>query len=1032
MPREPQHALIWSTEHTLYELYSCGQLTHRFRPGDDSSWWTWLAAHTAFVFHGHAGRINVHNEQRTRTRRYWYAYHLTSHRTKRYLGKTANLTLERLEQVAEELSSAHVSSPRVSHSRSPTSGAQKPAAVSDAVRKVKQPLLATKLTRPHLPAALVRRERLLRQLDAALAHRLTLLSAAAGFGKTTLLSAWVSQSAHNVAWLSLDEGDNDSTRFWAYFIAALQKLYPDLGTQAQAVLQTHQPLPSEAFLTILVNEITALPDSFVVVLEDYHAIHTQAIHHALAFLIDRAPPQMHMVIAGRADPPLPLARWRAGGQLTEIRAADLHFTSEEVELFLNQAMGLNLSADAVTMLGIRTEGWIAGLQLAALSLQRHPDASQFISNFAGSQRFITDYLTEEVLDRQPREVQEFLLQTSILKCLTASLCDALTQRHDAQALLTAIERANLFLVPLDDERRWYRYHQLFADLLRHHLAAQPERVNELHRRAAQWFEQNGLIAEAVNHALAAEDWKHAANLIEALVRGAILDGEWETTLGWIATLPDELVRTRPRLCLALARALMLLDRFVEAEARLQDAEIYAGTDTDLRNEILVVRMSIAALRGDTERAIELGQQAFESVPQDNRFLRGMLGVSLGATYRHLGNTAAAYAAFSEATTMERSGNHVIVTVMALYYLARLQMMEGQLRAAEGTVRQALAVATVGSDVLLPIGGLPLTGAARVCYQWNDLAAATAYAMRAIEVCRDWWARTSLIEAHLILARVRRAQGDVSGMFEHLGNAEQIAGAQNISAMRALVAAGRAQHSIALYGPDGAAAWAEAQRAEIRISERLAYVRFEEYVVLVRWLIAQARPDSPGRGDWLQEASDLLAGLLPAAETNRLNGHRIELLMLQAQIRQVQGDTAQALTLLTRSLTLAEPEGYIRLFVDEGEPMHNLLVQLSTSQVARSKNVRVYVMRLLGVFVESTATQPAHLESPITAPQIEPLSEREQEVLRCLAAGRSTDQIAAELVIAVGTVRNHLKSIFGKLGAHNRLQAVERARALNLL
>jgi len=1035
MPRAPLHALIWSTDHTLYELYSRGQLAHRFRPGDDEQWRSWLAEHTAFVFQGHAGRINVHNEQRTRTRRYWYAYQLTSQRAKRYLGKTANLTLERLEQVAGELSDAHDRAPDVPRSPLPASRAHVPAPVPDAARMVEQPLLlATKLTHPRLPAALVLRERLLWQLDGALSHRLTLLSAAAGFGKTTLLSAWVSQSAHDVAWLSLDEGDNDRTRFWTYFIAALQKLHPDLGTHALVVLRTHRPLPSEAFLTILVNEISALPNSFSVVLDDYHVIHAQAIHQALAFLIDHAPPRIHVVIAGRADPPLPLARWRARSQLTELRAADLHFTSEEAGLFLNQGMGLNLSADVITVLETRTEGWVAGLQLAALSLQGHRDVSQFISTFAGSQRFIMDYLTEEVLDRQPRAVQEFLLQTSILERLTAPLCDALTQQNNARAMLTAIERANLFLVPLDDERRWYRYHQLFADLLRHHLAAtQPERVAALHRRAAQWFEQNGLTTEAVKHALAAEDSEHAANLIEGLVRGPILDGEWETTLGWIAALPDGLVRTRPRLCLALARALMLLDRFAEAEAHLQDAETHAGADADLRSEILVVRVSIASLRGDTERAIELGQQALESVPEDNRFLRGMLGVSLGATYRHLGNTAAAHAAFSEATTTERSGNHIIVTVMALYYLARLEMMEGRLRAAEGTIRRALSVATMGSDALLPIGGLPLTGAARLYYQWNDLPAVTAYAMRAIEVCRDWWARTGLIEAHLILARVQRAQSDVSGMFEHLGSAEQLARAQNILAMRAVVAAAQAQHWIAMHGPEGAAEWAEARRAEIRSTERLAYTRFEEYVVLVRWLIAQARADSPGRGHWLQEASDLLAQLLPAAETNRLNGHRIELLMLQAHVHHVQGDIAQALTLLTRSLALARPEGYIRLFVDEGQPIHDMLVQLSTSQVARSKNLQAYVTRLLGAFVGSRpATQSAHLESSTAAPHIEPLSEREQEVLRRLAAGRSTAQIADELVITVGTVRNHLKSIFGKLDAHSRLQAVERARVLNLL
>src|SRR5262245_50150978 len=525
MPRAPLHTLVWSTDRTLYELYSRGQLAHRFWPGDDDRWRAWLAAHTAFVFQGRAGRINVHNEQRTRARHYWYAYHLTHQRTKRYLGKTANLTFERLEQVAEELTSAHVVSSRVSHSPSPTSRTQMSAAVVDAARHIKQPLLlATKLTHPRLPAALVRREHLLRQLDAALSNPLTLLSAAAGFGKTTLLSAWVASRSdelrvlndefsqaeqtqnsklktHNcrVAWLSLDERDNDSTRFWTYLIAALQKLHPDLGTHALAVLRTHRPLPSEAFLTILLNEIAALPEPVAVALDDYHLIHTQAIHQAVTFLIDHAPPQMHMLIAGRTDPPLPLARWRARSQLTEIRVADLHFTSEEVGLFLNQAMGMNLPADVITMLETRTEGWIAGLQLAALSLQGQRDASRFISMITGSQRFITDFLTEEVLDRQPRVVREFLLQTSILERLTAPLCDALTQQNNAQVLLTAIERANLFLVPLDDERRWYRYHQLFADLLRHHLAAQPERVAELHRRAARWFEQNDLTAEAVHH-----------------------------------------------------------------------------------------------------------------------------------------------------------------------------------------------------------------------------------------------------------------------------------------------------------------------------------------------------------------------------------------------------------------------------------------------------------------------------------------------------------------------------------------------------
>jgi ATP/maltotriose-dependent transcriptional regulator MalT len=525
---------------TCYELFRRDQLVQRFWPGDDQAWLSWLAAQTACAFHGRAGRLNLHSEARTRGVRYWYAYDATE---KRHLGKTANLTLECLEQVAGELSGARAPEPPPPRSTPPASRTQMPAVVSDAARQAEQPvvLLATKLATPRVPAALVVRERLLRQLDAALAHRLTLLSAAAGWGKTTLLATWLRRNdergtksdegstasihhssfiAHrfNVAWLSLDELDNDLTRFWDATIAALRTCIPALGDRALAMLHAPEPPPLSAILTVLLNELTPLAAErapILLILDDYHVIDDEAIHEAVTFVLEHLPDNLHLVLASRVDPDLPLSRWRVRGELLEIRAADLRFSAAEATTFFTQALGESPAEEDVRLLEHRTEGWAAGLQLAALVMRQRADRSAFVRAFTGGQRYLMDYVQEEILERQPLKVQRFLLRIAVLTRLNAALCAALTEERTSQAMLEQLEHDNLFVAPLDEQRQWYRMHDLFREALLARLhATEPELVPVLHQRAAHWYAAQGELCEAIAHALAARDFATAAALIE--------------------------------------------------------------------------------------------------------------------------------------------------------------------------------------------------------------------------------------------------------------------------------------------------------------------------------------------------------------------------------------------------------------------------------------------------------------------------------------------------------------------------------------
>jgi len=909
------------------------------------------------------------------------------------------------------------------------------------------PLLTTKLYIPPVRLELVSRPRLIERLNAALDRKLTLISAQAGFGKTTLLSEWVLKCGCPVAWVSLDESDNDLARYLAYFVAALQTIEADIGEGALSAFQAPQPPPIESVLTGLINEIAVVREKFVLVLDDYHVIEAQPIHDALTFLLDHLPPQMHLVIATRVDPPLPIARLRGRGQLTELRQTDLRFTLDEVAEFLNQVMGLELSADDVAALASRTEGWIAGLQMAAVSMQGREDIAGFIQAFTGSSRYILDYLVEEVLQRQPDSVQAFLLQTAILDRLTGPLCDAVTGQDGSQAILNRMERANLFIVPLDEERRWYRYHHLFAELLRQRLhQTYPDLVPTLHRRASEWYEQSGHMAAAIDHALSAEDFERAAHLIEQVAEPTLMRSEFATFLSWVEALPNDVIRARPLLCVYHAGMLLLSGHPLEVvEARLQEA-VEADTASSVSGEVAVFRALIATYQGETRQSTELAHRALELLPEDRLFLRSLVAGFLGLNYFYSGDVVAATQALDEAARISQQAGNLMNAVLALCHLAELSMIQGQLYEAQAFYDRALKLAVDGQGRPRPIAGMALIGLGMLVREWNDLEAATRHLMQGIELTKKW-GEVGAIQGYIALARVKQVQGDVGGAREAIQTARQLA--VQFDAMEMddlLVAMQEAQLWVAQGNLEAAVCWVEERglapsacparpersrgkqsRMEVEGLDRDAdsgrveeaggaspLLRTLEHITLARVYIAQGRPD---------EALEVLKPLLQRAESAGWIGFVIEILALQALALQGQGDILPAVTALERALSLAEPEGYVRIFVDEDEPMADLLRHTASRGIAPT-----YVAKLLAAFeVEGLAVSPSNLQ-----PLIEPLSERELEVLRLLTTHLSSTEIADELVISVNTVRSHIKSIYSKLNVHSRMDAVQRARELELL
>jgi LuxR family maltose regulon positive regulatory protein len=901
------------------------------------------------------------------------------------------------------------------------------------------PLLTTKLTMPLQQPDIISRPRLDRHLEEGLGRRLTLISAPAGFGKTTLLSGWFQRKKARAAWLSLDEGDNDPARFLAHFIAGLQRIDAALGRAALSELQSPQPPPVNAVLANLVNDLSAVAEDFAFVLDDYHFIGARKIHDAIEFLLTHMPEVMHLFIATRSDPPIPVARLRGNNQLVELRASDLSFTTDEVDAFLNRMMALKLSRSDVLLLESRCEGWIAGLQLAALSLKGRSDVSGFIEAFAGDDRYVADYLMEEVLGRQPEAVQNFLLKTSILGRLNGSLCDSVTGSAGGENLLDVLYKANLFIVPLDSSRRWYRYHHLFAELLRLRLPRQKDcTVPDLHLKASRWFERNGLFNEAVDHALKAQDFDQVAHLVEQIAHTVLMkQGETSTILRWLEALPDAMVRRRPRLALAYAWALFYALKIDELEPYLLDAEkaLRLHPDNDLLAEADAIRGTRAVLRGGASAAIELFQQAGKRLSAGNLAMRGIVGMGLGYACMVSGDMAAAAESLNEAVAMNEAGGSISIALKAAIFLAHAQLVQGRLEQAGETLGRTLQLAERWDLGNAPVMCAVFGGLAELARERNDLPAAARAVSQAVDISRRSGDSLRIWTAYIVLASVRSSQGNSKGALDALGKAKDIVGSATSMPLagtrtaacriRLLLAANttgaedrhRPEISRWVRAFDLQDDWLERAGAIILPGHGCEY----EHLTLARGLIALGDPD---------RAAELLAPLGKKSEqAGRLRSF-IECSALQAAALHLQDKTEQAVEVLGTALRLAEPEGFVRVFVDAGPVLAEVLeAGLAAMENARSQTrpgfTRGYIKNLLLAF-------KVKAETGANAGLVEPLSGRETEVLQLLAARMSNLEIAEQLFISLNTVKTHIKNIIGKLGVHGRDQAVARARELGLL
>jgi LuxR family maltose regulon positive regulatory protein len=874
---------------------------------------------------------------------------------------------------------------------------------------------------------------LIERLDAGLDRKLTLISAPAGFGKTTLLSNWVGGLDLPVAWLSLDKGDNDQTSFLVYFIAALQTIETGIG---ETVPHAPQPPPIESILTELINEVASIEGNFILVLDDYHVIEAQAVHNALNFLLDHLPPNMHLVITSRSDPLLQIPRLRAQGQVTELRAENLRFTTQEAARFLNQVMGLALSEDDVLSLETRTEGWITGLHLAALSIQDKEDAAGFISEFTGDDRYIVDYLVDEVLAQRPKGTQDFLLQTSILDRMTGPLCDAVTGQEGGQELLERLDQANLFIVPLDNRRRWYRYHHLFADLLRQRLdeAKNSQEITILHQRASQWYEEHDFIVEAVEHALAAEDFENVIRLIDLGSGELLMQSQQNLLLEWQDELPRELVASHPRFCMIVAWAWVATNHPGEAEDCLQLIEGSLGTEmVDLFSdqaekmdpavqgalvEVAVMRIELAIEQGNISQVFELARLVLPYLEDEKRpplfnqqqDLRTVVLFVLGLAYKISGKLSQADEALSEAAVLGQERGNVHIVSGSVCHLASVQSMQGHLRQAVNTCQRGLKLVQEMVGERPPMSGLIHAQLGNLLYEQNDLEAALHHLQEGIDLAKPWGLLEAFIHGYTGLARVRAAQGDWDGGFAALDELAEL-GQGNPAVVMPAVEPFRALLWVALGEVDAANRWA--MNAGLDPQGEINYTRLGELMVLARVLIARGAHN---------EVVDWLTRMIDTAEAAGWFGRLIEMRVLLALALQARGDSVESMIPLEQALISAKPEGYVRVFVDEGDPMEALLREAENKDIAPG-----YVPKLLAAF----ETDIVQVEPPSVTSLIEPLSERELEVLRLLKTELSGPEIADELMIALSTMRTHTQNIYSKLGVSNRREAVRRAEELNL-
>jgi LuxR family maltose regulon positive regulatory protein len=892
------------------------------------------------------------------------------------------------------------------------------------------PLLQTKLFKPRPRPNLVRRPHIIEKLKEGLARKLILVSAPAGYGKSTLLSEWAETEGHQVAWLSIDEGDNDLKRFFSYLILAAQKVDEHLGQDVLPALQASDNPQIESLLTYFINDIIESTEEFALILDDYHLIENKEIHDGIQFLIDHVPPNLHIIIASRVDPPLPLMRLRARDQLTEIRLQDLRFTESETRAFLNDEMGLDLGTDDVTALYTRTEGWITGLHLAALSMQNREDRHDFVRVFSGGHHYIIDYLVGEVLSSQTDEVQSFLLLTSILDRFSAPLCDAVLDISDSNEHLQYLNAHNVFLIPLDDERIWFRYHHLFSDFLNQRLLERdPGKVYELHLRASQWLEQNSYFSEAINHRLLGEDYEGAAELIEHIGPEMMMRNEFDQLTKWLNTIPEDLVQLCPWLCIIWA---WMYDRWAQfdlgekylrhAETALNNPASSIADDAEkiIRGQIAAIRALYSLKKGQIPQSVEHSNQALRYLPE-GYFNRGVASFTLGWAKQLMGDLPEAILAYEEGRKASLAvGNHILAQVIILE-IGILYYLQGRLHSAAETINEAIQFKYEKSQIPIPYAGSAHVSLALILREWNELDIALKHLHEGIEIGTQSWIVDAVTAGYATTALVQLAQSNLDAAKEACEKAEHMVKDTPDLEPETISRTLDSRVRIMLAQDQPSAALRLFQVKGIRVDDQIKRYLDFDHIVLARAMIHMLRKN-PSSQDF-EQVHKLLAQLIDLTRSSGYFNQLIQVLTLQALAFSAEGNHKQALNSLEEALLLAEPEGYVRTFIDEGIPMQTLLQEFKPHQ-----NLGNYAEKLLHAF------EGVKVESDLIPVQklVEPLSKRELEVLRMLKTELSGPEIAKEMMVSLNTLRTHTKNIYAKLGVGNRRSAVRKAREIDLI
>ena len=1030
MPKPARHSLIWSVEQEVY--VACEeQQKHALQLRDnDHAWFDWLASHTSFSFQGRGGHLNLLKETRPHGGEgYWYAYvRQGKGRIKQYAGRTSNLTFAHLEHLAdvERLRSDRV--PRIREVRR---------SLQD--ESVLEPLLTSQLHAPRLASPLIEREDLLSALDDGLERKLTLLSAPAGFGKTTLLAQWVKRQKQRVAWLSLSDEHNDPLCFLYYLIGSLQQILPDFGFDILADVRFSPPPSLTGSIMRLLNQLASV--EMTMILDNYHMIENSMIHDALTLLLGHLPPHLHLIVASRGEPPFLLPHLRASRHMTELRADVLRLTREELEKVLTDVLHLKPEPDELDELEKRIEGWIAGLYLASSAMQGQMDVAHLLAASTGSNRHIQAYFLEEVLSGLSRDVQTFLLSTSFLECCNSSLCEAVTGQETTPQMLEEVARANLFFSPLSEREGWYRYHPLFASALSHHLfRTQSELVATLHLRASHWFEAHALLVEAIEHALTAQDQSRAATLIEGVAPTLISEGKLTRLHNWLDMLPEQVVRSSPRLCISRVwqefitsppHTFILWVEAAEQALHQREGTLPPPTVSALQSEIIALRSFYTISFADFSSAIASCRQALQHLPTESHYLRGLHLLLLGLAYTRSIDVSAASRALAEANSNIQAAGHALLLPYVMMAQAELYAMQGYPFQAAKLYRHVLALETGQSVSSLFVTGTAHGGLGYLLWEWNNLAEAKHHLLQAWVMGQYTQSVTLLLSSALLLALVVRAQGDDAAAQSWMQQLESLSLRVSSVERTEVIAPLRAQFALTEDRLEEALFWMREQnQRDIASSDK-----HSELINLTQARVLIAAGQSGVETDAGVRALDLLEHWYVAAEQAGRVRVLVEILILQALALQLQNDHEEALHTLQRAITLVEPGRYIRLFVAGGDPLARLLRHLLEHQrvqkVSRHATNVAYLSTLLKVF-----TQPDIFFLPTSRaesqPLFEPLSLREREVLRLIALGRKNREIADELVVVIGTVKAHINMIYQKLGVTNRVQAVTRARSLGLL